>query len=202
MINKSYWKRLQALYKADKRKFSLEKPAGKSLFDSESDASYYLIEPYEKMHAYWDNWYKGYGYHILTECELYGYGKDVPKERTLDFSFLKPEDGVQLSLNNKLSYIYLNIKSSNLAFAHIDFENVKNLDLNITVDTSLVDLLYSLLVFKHNNKKLCSSIKYISFDNINNKLEDSFIRSNVNNIFKDSVVVKTNFADGVVRKRS
>lgn len=201
MINKSYWKRLQALYKANKGKFSLEEPAGKSLLDSENNASYYLTEPYKKMHAYWDNWYKGYGYHILTECALYGYGKDASKERTLDFSFLKPEDGVQLSLNNKLSYIYLNIKSSNLAFAHIDFENVKNLDLNITVDTTVVDLLYSLLVFKHNNKKLCSSIKYISFDNINNKLEDSFIRSNVNNIFKDSVVVKTNFDDSVVRKR-
>lgn len=125
--------------------------------------------------------YKGVIYHITPQCKFViddydeaissieashlesvgfsvidGYRFDDKNDSndTLDFTFAKIEDSIEVKVNEKIKSIRLN--SGNLRYTTI--EGKQKIDFNIAFDDNIIDNVLSFRLFVYNNKKYINSI--------------------------------------------
>ena len=128
---------------------------------------------------------EGLGYSTITLLDA--------KTDTLDLRFAKPEDHIELELDEKIDTVCLN--SVNIRYSYIQGSAKYKFD--ITKNTDIVDFAASLNFFIRNNRDVIDSI---NFQGITNKIQLAIIESfcsknqleNISFDSKDNVECKTN----------
>ena len=122
-----------------------------SFYKEIDNVKYKMIPAFNRGYYYDDSWYLNLGYNYVVDYEK---ESDV---RTLDFSFLDIADIIKMGLKDDVDKVIL--KSSNIRYANFDIDDDYNSDIpvniEIMVDTGVIDTRDSIKEFINNNKSIC-----------------------------------------------
>lgn len=184
LINKAHISRSIAIAKTRNDKWSLDHYGATNLID-EYNNSYVVEEPCEKRYMYWDSFYRGLGYGILTGCNFNGDKNDY------DLSFLNPEDGIEIDLEYFRKEGTFTLNSSNLFYGHF-IVNKRNKNISITInlniDTLIADTISSLLKFKKYNKEFISLVTNVNIINVKAEISKKVLCDLVGKIFTNATI--------------